>query len=920
MSTQAAPQPQATASVLKHGRGVVKMVLSGDSIIIRGQPKGGPPPEKQISLSNITAPRLARRANPNIEGSVETNDEPCAWQSRENLRKKIIGKEIYFVVDYAPTNERCYGTVYLGTSVEGENLAELQVSEGLAEVRKVNVRSDNAAHNRLIELEEQAKVNGKGKWAQPTPEDSVRNVTWTIDNSRNFVDSFHGEAIPAVIENVRDGSMMRASLPNTHHQIQFILSGIKCPMIRRDPEDPKKEVFEPYAAEAKFFVESRLLQRDVKIVLEGVSNQNLLLATVLHPNGNITELLLRDGFARCVDWSITSYTQGPEKLRAFEKQAKERNVRIWKDYVPKVQDIDPKEKNFHGKVIQILYADSIAVKLPNDTIKTIHLSSIRPPRYDDVVCKPTQSKHAEGGATKGKGRALYDVPYLLEAREFLRKKLIGKKVQVSVDYIKPASSETDVVGGFPERTCATITAGGINIAEALLSKGLVKVVRHRQDDDSRSAHYDSLLAAEQRASKTGKGLYCKKEPVSRHVTDVTGDGAKNLLPFLQRANKFEAIVEYVFSGSRLKLFLQKESRLITFLLAGIDCPRGARNGPQGVMAGDPFSEEALAFTKEYCMHRDVKVQVESIDKAGSFIGWLWIDDSNLSEMLVDRGLSRLHFTAERSSYFKQLFAAEEGARKSRINMWENWEEPKEKVVVEEPVERKANFRNVFVTEVTQQLHVYCQFADNGPKLDQLMEQMRTSLASDPPLPGSYKARRGDFCAAKFTMDDMWYRARIEKVDGERVHVHYIDFGNKEIIPAARVAALPADYNTHVLLPQANEYALALVQAPEDIDSLGDAFETMCSLVGTQQFLVNTEYKDTYDHVTLLNKDTKQDVGKSLITEGVCTVAKRGEKRLGKLLSEYYKEQDKAKKAHLNLWRYGDITADDAAEFGFKKSS
>ena len=60
-------------------------------------------------------------------------------------------------------------------------------------------------------------------------------------------------------------------------------SGVKCPSIRRDPDDAKKEIAEPFAAEAKFFVESRLLQRDVKIILEGVSNQNLLLATVLHP-------------------------------------------------------------------------------------------------------------------------------------------------------------------------------------------------------------------------------------------------------------------------------------------------------------------------------------------------------------------------------------------------------------------------------------------------------------------------------------------------------------------------------------------------------------------------------------------------------------------------------------------------------------
>ena len=36
-------------------------------------------------------------------------------------------------------------------------------------------------------------------------------------------------------------------------------------------------------------------------------------------NGNITELLLKEGFARCVDWSMAVYTQGADKLRAAEK-------------------------------------------------------------------------------------------------------------------------------------------------------------------------------------------------------------------------------------------------------------------------------------------------------------------------------------------------------------------------------------------------------------------------------------------------------------------------------------------------------------------------------------------------------------------------------------------------------------------------
>ena len=42
------------------------------------------------------------------------------------------------------------------------------------------------------------------------------------------------------------------------------------------------QVPEPLAEEAKYFTESRLLQRDVQIILEGVSNQNLL-GSVLHP-------------------------------------------------------------------------------------------------------------------------------------------------------------------------------------------------------------------------------------------------------------------------------------------------------------------------------------------------------------------------------------------------------------------------------------------------------------------------------------------------------------------------------------------------------------------------------------------------------------------------------------------------------------
>ena len=46
--------------------------------------------------------------------------------------------------------------------------------------------------------------------------------------------------------------------------------------------------------------------------------------------------------------------------------------------------------------------------------------------------------------------------YAQEAREFLRKKLIGKHVKVHIDFVRPREGE------FEERECATIRYGGQN--------------------------------------------------------------------------------------------------------------------------------------------------------------------------------------------------------------------------------------------------------------------------------------------------------------------------------------------------------------------------------------------------------------------------------------------------------------------------
>lgn len=75
---------------------------------------------------------------------------------------------------------------------------------------------------------------------------------------------------------------------------------------------------EEFGEEAKYFVEIRLLQRDVKVVLEGAANQNII-GSVFHPAGNIAEFLLREGLAKCMDWSMGLVKNGAEKLRDAER-------------------------------------------------------------------------------------------------------------------------------------------------------------------------------------------------------------------------------------------------------------------------------------------------------------------------------------------------------------------------------------------------------------------------------------------------------------------------------------------------------------------------------------------------------------------------------------------------------------------------
>lgn len=236
-------------------------------------------------------------------------------------------------------------------------------------------------------------------------------------------------------------------------------------------------------------------------------------------------------------------------------------------------------------------------------------------------------------------------------------------VHVLIDYVKPRDGE------YEERECVTITYGAQknNIAEQLIEKGLATVLRHRRDDEDRSAELDKLIIAEQTATTEARGLHSAKEVSVARVVDAS-ESSTRALSFLsswKRAGKHAAVVDFVASGSRFKLLMPKENARITFVLAGIRAPRTARNPSE---KSEPYGQESHRFASRY-LQRDVEVAFDSTDKQGGFIGAMYAGGHNVAVELVRAGLANVHdFSAKHLPFGAELQAAEEEAKKERKNV------------------------------------------------------------------------------------------------------------------------------------------------------------------------------------------------------------------------------------------------------------
>ncbi|KAJ1645077.1 hypothetical protein LPJ64_003298 [Coemansia asiatica] len=909
---------------------VAKLALSGDTLILRGPQRGNqPPPERTLGLSFIASPRLANAK----KGQA---DEEFAYEAREFLRRRVAGKPVRFVVRFKTPAGREYGSVYVGK--EEEDIAEVLVREGLAKLTdqtrarmKRSINDDEEAETVAIldDAEEYAKSGKRGMWSS-RPDKRPRLLAFEGD-AEKFVAENKGRELRATVEQVRDAGTLRVTLhlPSCHQTVNVQMAGIRAPST--SAENP-----EPFGEEARFQVEVKLLQQDVRVRLAAPSQiHGTFVGAIIHPAGNIAEWLVSAGYARIVDWSMPYVEGGATRLRELELGAKERRVKIWKNFKEQKQPLASAAsavvkdaKNFGATVVRVISGDTLVVR-NNDTEKDIEiqLASVRQPRSSETDL----SGYAE------------------QAREAIRKLCIGRSVQVSIDYTRPAQD------GFRERDCATVRFNGEDVGERLVRTGLCTVLRHRNDDPMRSSNYDALLIASLRAQETKAGVHSGKPKAASKLVNASENAARarSFISHMQRSGRVSCIVDHVLSGARLRLVVPKDNIRLTFVLSGIRCPRAPFNNE----AGEPFGAEALALTTRAAMQRNAEFEAEGIDKSGGFIGTLWLSkDQSLTEELLEEGLASIHGpSADKSPYSARLYAAEERAQRHKKGMWAEKQQqgtegdlqsadaaiPKALKVAKASEAAGAGagagsagaqpklapqfeFLDVRVSEMgADPTSFYVQIAQKtkADELEKLMADLAiapTNSATD----AGFVPKAGQLVRARYTIGDEWHRARVRSVSAAKneCEVFYLDFGNSETLSLDRVRPLPAGFAQQPAFAQ--EARFAFLRLPSEGfagDYTLDALEEVRRLVEGCDLVANVEAREPSGvmHLTLYDPKLgrplfEKSVNAEIAAAGYAVADKQSVAARHNLQAaekiDFIASQARAR--HLGMWEYGDVTADE----------
>ena len=172
-------------------------------------------------------------------------------------------------------------------------------------------------------------------------------------------------------------------------------------------------------------------------------------------------LMLQFGYAKLSKDVINILDMNDfRELKALAQEAINAGRGLWKDkeHMPsKTQNLDQKE--FFGKVLEVFSGDSLKIlNLETNEVLRVFLANVKSPQ-------------------QGK-------PHSWEAKEALRKRVIGKKVKVDLEFSKNITVKKNEYDKGEDKNFvfATVCESGKNLGALLLEEGLVTIQIPRVED------------------------------------------------------------------------------------------------------------------------------------------------------------------------------------------------------------------------------------------------------------------------------------------------------------------------------------------------------------------------------------------------------------------------------------------------------
>jgi staphylococcal nuclease domain-containing protein 1 len=892
---------------------------------------------KQIALSFIQAPKLAKRQATGELGQ----DEPCAFEAMEAIRSACLGKPVTFEEDFViEPLQRTSGRMTLPS---GQDACEFLLGQGYARTPdRIQPRMSKAIHDRYFKLMTEAKAAKRGVFA-PNAGDKIRSLsilsTADTDALLAKLQAVEGD-VKVRIERALSASTLVITLPAPFNvQATLALAGVVAPLAKDG------EVQAEAASEGKFHVERFLLHRTVSVRFTGVDHFFNLVGSVVSPKGSFQAELIAKGFVTINGATLHLAEPFVASLREAESEAQKQKVGIWKNYsegrlevttgapagtssslVPAGgagatanQEVAIEgDREFPALVLQVLTSDTLILKnLNSGALVKASLAGVR-------VSKNVSRDH--DGKTP-ETRVTYK-DFAWEAKELLRTQFVGKRVSVIVDYARIIPETKEVR---PMITCIE-DVSRTNLGAALLDSGYATFFLGRNDY---CAHAELLQSSELGARHRGLGLHSSKTAPETKVVELSRLGeskGKYYLAFLQRGMVqgrppvLRGIVDAVVGGGSLRVYIPKEHFQIPFKIAGVTAPQGAVS-PGDV--ADPLAAEAKEFTMTHLMQREVDIQVDTVDRAGNFIGNVSLVGAakTFAVTLVEAGLAVVS-NADRLTYIHQLRDAEAAAKSKALGIWSQAGAVPQRFARQEAafaaaspdhisVASDASWTPVTLVDVADANTVYVQVntVEAREARSAIQEALQVAAAGSAYTP----KKKGELVCAYYREDKTWNRAKVLATFADEgvAEVQFIDFGTKQEVRLKDLRPVPKEDT--VLLstpPQALTVKLACIKSRgPNADYADTAYDEIYEYAGEScELVAKCVYATAADKFYILStSDKAKSLNEHVLEAGVAVLDKHTKASVPAVFERMRVAQEVARKAHKRLWKFGDADEDSDDE-------